>query len=87
MVSDNILQQQNAANAQAASLSANTAGAPGQTGGNSNFYFYNTNAVSQGQSDFKKRWGNRKLEDNWRRSSRSNSDITNNQANAGAGFQ
>ncbi len=32
------------------------------------FYFNNTTALSQGYSDFKKRWGNRKLEDNWRRS-------------------
>ncbi len=42
----------------------------------SNFYFYNAAAVSQGYNDFKRRWGNRKLEDNWRRSSRASSDIT-----------
>ncbi|OOQ59015.1 type IX secretion system periplasmic lipoprotein PorW/SprE [Mucilaginibacter pedocola] len=46
-----------------------------------NFYFYNTTAVSQGFSDFKRVWGNRKLEDNWRRSSRSNADITTNTLN------
>ena len=34
------------------------------------FYFNNTSAISQGLSDFKRRWGNRKLEDNWRRSTR-----------------
>ena len=34
--------------------------------------------MSSGFSDFKRRWGNRKLEDNWRRANRSNSDITNN---------
>jgi len=45
------------------------------------FYFYNVSAVSQGYSDFKKRWGNRKLEDNWRRSQRPGSDITNNTQN------
>jgi tetratricopeptide (TPR) repeat protein len=33
---------------------------------NSTFYFYNSNAVSQGYADFKKNWGNRQLEDNWR---------------------
>jgi tetratricopeptide (TPR) repeat protein len=35
------------------------------------FYFNNTVALSQGFIDFKRRWGNRKLEDNWRRSSKS----------------
>ncbi|MDF2433084.1 MAG: hypothetical protein JWP44_2715, partial [Mucilaginibacter sp.] len=50
--------------------------------GVSSFYFYNDNAVSQGFVDFKRVWGNRKLEDNWRRSTRSSSDITNNTANS-----
>lgn len=30
------------------------------------FYFYNSTAVSQGLNEFKKRWGNRKLSDDWR---------------------
>lgn len=47
----------------------------------STFYFYNVNALSTGFSDFKRRWGNRKLEDNWRRANRANSDITNNTQN------
>lgn len=34
------------------------------------FYFNNSSALSQGLADFKKRWGPRKLEDNWRRSQR-----------------
>ncbi|TDI66711.1 MAG: methyltransferase [Bacteroidetes bacterium] len=34
------------------------------------WYFYNTSAVSTGQSEFIRRWGNRKLEDNWRRSNK-----------------
>lgn len=54
----------------------------GQNNAGSTFYFYNTAAVSQGYSDFKRRWGDRKLEDNWRRSNRVNSDITGNQAAA-----
>ena len=29
------------------------------------WYFYNTTALSQGYSEFVKKWGNRKLEDNW----------------------
>ena len=30
------------------------------------FYFYNPTAVAYGKNDFKSRWGNRRLEDNWR---------------------
>ncbi len=37
----------------------------------STFYFYNDAAISQGFSEFKRRWGNRKLEDNWRSSAAS----------------
>ncbi len=43
-----------------------------------NFYFANTNAISQGFSSFKRVWGNRRLEDNWRRANRASSDITQN---------
>lgn len=35
-------------------------------GGESSFYFYNMQLVSQGKSAFQQRWGKRKLEDNWR---------------------
>ena len=31
------------------------------------FYFYNNISIAQGKTAFKKQWGNRKLEDNWRR--------------------
>lgn len=34
------------------------------------WYFYNTSAVSAGQSEFLRRWGTRALEDNWRRSNK-----------------
>jgi len=34
------------------------------------YYFYNPSTVSIGQTEFKKRWGDRKLEDNWRRSNK-----------------
>lgn len=44
---------------------------PFQNMGSEKFYFNNPIALSQGLSDFKKVWGNRKLEDNWRRSQRS----------------
>ncbi|MFN4080718.1 MAG: tetratricopeptide repeat protein [Saprospiraceae bacterium] len=36
----------------------------------SNFYFYNETFLKKGKKDFVKTWGTRKLEDNWRRSSR-----------------
>jgi tetratricopeptide (TPR) repeat protein len=83
MVSDRTLQQQtdlNAANAATAGAVTNEVAGPrsGPANSSNSFYFYNTNAVTQGYGDFKRRWGDRKLEDNWRRSSRSNSDITAN---------
>lgn len=39
---------------------------PAQPNQVATFYFYNPQLVSQGINDFKKRWGNRRLEDNWR---------------------
>jgi len=36
----------------------------------STWYFYNSSAVSQGRSEFSRKWGSRKLEDNWRRSNK-----------------
>ena len=43
--------------------------------GDNKFYFNNPVALKQGLEDFKRRWGNRKLEDNWRRSQRSANEI------------
>jgi tetratricopeptide (TPR) repeat protein len=40
------------------------------------FYFSNASAISKGYSDFKKKWGNRKLENNWRQSIRSSAQTT-----------
>jgi tetratricopeptide (TPR) repeat protein len=83
MVSDHTLQQQAIATANAGAATSNSSvgsnvgpGQQSRSSGTSSFYFYNTNAVSQGFSDFKRKWGNRKLEDNWRRSSRSGNDLT-----------
>ncbi|MBS1530239.1 MAG: tetratricopeptide repeat protein [Bacteroidetes bacterium] len=50
----------------------------GNSGTGSSFYFYNANTVSQGYNDFKRRWGNRKLEDNWRRSQHAAAEAANN---------
>ena len=49
----------------AASNSSGNGGAP-VIGSTSNFYFYNTNTVLQGKSEFSKKWGQRSLTDNWR---------------------
>ena len=38
----------------------------GPRGGNDEFYFYNQTTVAYGKNEFRKRWGNRALEDNWR---------------------
>ncbi|GGI27815.1 hypothetical protein GCM10008119_29540 [Pedobacter mendelii] len=58
-------------------LNANPASGVGNT-----FYFNNNAAISNGFADFKKRWGNRQLEDNWRQSIRSSAQ-ENNQILAG----
>lgn len=47
---------------------SNTFGAPSDNTGQ--WYFYNDAALSQGQLQFRRAWGDRALEDNWRRSSK-----------------
>ncbi len=42
---------------------------------NTSFYFYNDNFLKKGRKDFNKTWGDRKLEDNWRRSSRPSTGV------------
>lgn len=39
--------------------------------GGSQWYFYNPTMLSMGRSEFKKKWGDRKNEDNWRRKNKS----------------
>ena len=72
MVSAEMLRQQaNMTALQLAQQSANNSplqNAISSVPNGSNFYFYNVNAVSQGKIDFQRKWGNRKLQDNWRRS-------------------
>ncbi len=49
------------------SYSTTSSGA-GQTGTEAGkWYFYNMQAKAMGEAEFKRKWGNRKLEDNWRR--------------------
>ena len=62
---------------EAAQLKLNQIAFGGDFGGNSlqsskkgNWYFYNNQSLSFGKTEFQKVWGNRKLEDNWRWSSK-----------------
>ncbi len=48
------------------------------TTANGKWYFYNPGAISQGVAEFTQKWGNRPLEDNWRRSRK----IADNTANS-----
>lgn len=52
---------------------------------NSTFYFNNLGAISKGFTDFKKQWGSRTLEDNWRQSVKSSAQV-NQQNIANANF-
>lgn len=48
--------------------------------GSSDWYFYNPTNVSNGKNEFRRRWGNRKLEDNWRRANKSTSLFDENES-------
>ncbi len=47
------------------------------TGESASFYFYSKQAVDQGKISFQKQWGNRKLEDDWRRRNKTVSTFDN----------
>lgn len=59
----------------------NSSGNSSQQGGA--WYFYNLNAKSFGQPEFRMKWGERKLEDNWRRKSKA----TQSQLNQAMGME
>ncbi|MEG1585242.1 MAG: tetratricopeptide repeat protein [Bacteroidales bacterium] len=44
---------------------------PGIQSGDNSWYFYNTMSVNAGKTEFQRRWGARKPEDNWRRRDKS----------------
>jgi tetratricopeptide (TPR) repeat protein len=71
--------QQEAQQMQQQSLSTggpgNSMGFPGGTG-ERGWYFYNQQTLSFGFTEFQKKWGNRKLEDNWRRSNKQQQTLT-----------
>lgn len=50
--------------------SVNTANMLGGGGQKGEWYFYNPQLVKQGAQEWRRRWGNRPLEDNWRRLSK-----------------
>jgi tetratricopeptide (TPR) repeat protein len=74
----NIKKQRDAAEAEAiknsvaSATQSGPAKAPTPTAGSkpSNFYFYNETFLKKGRKDFSRNWGDRKLDDNWRRSNR-----------------
>ncbi|MGL4993380.1 MAG: tetratricopeptide repeat protein [Bacteroidales bacterium] len=54
------------------SPSSSTTVTPPVVSGDKSWYFYNSQLIASGKSEFQKRWGNRKLEDDWRRRNKSN---------------
>lgn len=50
----------------------------GNNNTNANWYFSNSNSVQQGYNEFKRKWGNRPLVDNWRRSNNASISINGN---------
>ncbi len=69
MVDQDAMQQQNApVTIDPATNAGNVSSTPSRN--SSSFYFYNPDAVNQGIAAFIRVWGKRKLEDNWRISSR-----------------
>jgi tetratricopeptide (TPR) repeat protein len=46
------------------------------------WYFYNQAALTFGRTEFRRRWGERKLEDNWRRSNKTRSSASQVSANS-----
>lgn len=50
-------------------------------GSSSGWYFYNTSTLAFGRTDFRAKWGNRKLEDNWRRKNKMSTGFDANDPN------
>ena len=53
--------------------SVNTSRMVGGAGASTEWYFYNPQLMRNGKQEFTRRWGNRPLEDNWRRRSKASS--------------
>ena len=65
------IEQRKQARINAGNVNTNSGGNVfGSTTNSGSWYFYNSAAVDQGRLEFQRRWGNRELEDNWRRSTK-----------------
>lgn len=65
---EELLRQKEEEDAYAAQrAAANTSTLPNFQASSTDWYFYNTNLINKGKSEFVRKWGNRRLEDNWRR--------------------
>ena len=53
--------------------SVNTSKMVGGAGASTEWYFYNPQLLRNGKQEFNRRWGNRQLEDDWRRKSKASS--------------
>lgn len=65
-----ILEAAQKGNNQVPGVTGNSGG-PRAGGVKSDFFAYDDRSVKRGQKDFERKWGNRPLEDNWRRATRS----------------
>ncbi len=52
-------------------IDKNGPSAPTMSGGDNSWYFYNTMVKNAGKTEFQRKWGARKLEDDWRRRNKS----------------
>ncbi len=57
------------------SIPVNNSAAFASAGNNSAFWGYNSQAIRRGGRDFQRQWGDRGLEDNWRRSNRTDAGL------------
>lgn len=67
---DSLVQAARGAGSTNAAQTTAAATATASSGDGSAWYFYNAQTVSQGAELFRRQWGNRKLEDDWRRSNK-----------------
>jgi len=71
--------EEESANRQALNMLQSTRQNPGTNSVTGEWYFYNPSTMSFGFSEFSKKWGKRKLEDNWRISNKQTFDYGDNQ--------
>lgn len=57
--------------------------APGTPPGRGNWYFYDAQQMARGMAQFRKTWGNRPLEDDWRRKDKSGSALAESMGDEG----